>query len=126
MVRYRNLQSYIKRLTILALIFTVQSSLCQTNVLESFSNLNSLTIDSLSKVSRSIIKFDRNLSKVFNETLELPYKYLENENFSVGQPTKKLIETTLHKNSNKRHFITFGPIDGPPLWRKRPLVLDIP
>lgn len=102
-----------KKLLFLILILNFESALSQENVIESFSNLEELKIRANQGGLEKYIKFDKANSKVINERLNLDYKYLEQGNNAVSPACTKLIVTKLNKNSSKKHFITWGAINGP-------------
>ncbi len=95
-------------------IFIPLFSVAQTKeTIESFSNLEKLEFGNSTDKLAKYIKYDLNTSKVFNGKLDLEYQYLEQGDYIVAYSSVKLIETFLSKNSDKKHFITWGSIDGP-------------
>ncbi len=85
----------------------------QPEIIESFSGLETLEIELYKEDLEKLIKFDPSNSTIFNDKLDLPYQYLEQGDYVVSDFSVRLIETVLNKDSDKKHFITWGPIDGP-------------
>jgi hypothetical protein len=85
----------------------------QTKIIESFSNLETLEFEFFKESLTKSIKFNKKHSTIINEKLDLDYKYLEQGNSLVAPNSIKLIETILNPDNSKKHFITWGPINGP-------------
>jgi S-adenosylmethionine hydrolase len=85
----------------------------QNSIIESFSDLATLEFEPFKESLTKSIKFDKENSTIINERLDLDYKYLEQGNHVVANNSTKLIETILNRDSDKKHFITWGGINGP-------------